>query len=125
MPLVPCAALGETRLLAEEIRGGTKVVRKAPERLFTLLAVLDADDCGWVKRRDNVVGQPSLGDRSAALARDSERAAEQSLRGGCPEHDEHTRPDRLELGVEPLTARVDLRAVGLVVDAALAARPST
>src|SRR5215207_8618298 len=61
-------------------------------------------------------------DGHAALLRHPELPAEQSLRRGRAEADEHLRLDRLELGLEPRAARGDLRPVRLCVNAPLAAR---
>jgi hypothetical protein len=60
-------------------------------------------------------------DRPAALAREAEAGAEQRLRGGGAEEDQRLRLDDPQLCEQPRQARVDLRLLRRLVDAALAA----
>lgn len=72
-------------------------------------------------RRYHPLGEWGL-DEAAALASDPELPAEQRLSRDRAEADEHPRPHRLQLRVEPPPAGPDLLGVRLLVDASLAAR---
>jgi hypothetical protein len=60
-------------------------------------------------------------DRPAPVAADPDLGAEQSLRGGRSQQDNCAGSDHRELGPQPRQTRIHLPAVGLLVNATLAA----
>ena len=61
-------------------------------------------------------------DRPPALARDGDRAAQHRARRGAAHRHHQLRPQPHQFDVEPETAGLDLRGLGRLVDAPLAAR---
>ena len=88
---------------------------------MTLLIAPRAQDRGGVRSDRHQPSEIGL-DRGPAVAPDPDVGAEQRLGGGRPQADERLGTDDAELGVQPRQARGDLPAIGLLVDAALAAR---
>lgn len=62
------------------------------------------------------------GHEPASLPADAELLAEEGLRGGCPQADDYTWAQQLDLGVEPRPARGDLRPARFRVDPAFSPR---
>src|SRR5437764_4184204 len=83
------------------------------------LVVALAEDRARVNRRRHALGELGV-DPGAALLRDAELLAEQRLRRGRAEADEHARPHDGELGLEPRPAGRLLGPARLRVDPPLA-----
>src|SRR5438132_2838475 len=117
----PCARCDVTSLISASVRHGrmrdAQVIDQ--RRVRGLAATLGPQHRRRMGGRDDGAGKIRV-QRPPSLPGDPELRAQERLRGGRAEKHEHLGAHRLELGAKPRQTRLDLGAIGLVVDPALA-----
>src|SRR5947209_1839399 len=104
----------------EELGDGGEVARELLAHRLARVVVGRPQDRRRMRGRRDEVREVGL-DRAPAHVAELELRAEERLARRGPQQDERTRVDDVELGAQPRHAGLDLRAVGRLVDAPLAA----